>query len=76
MWEISLVSKKNISDKQNNKILKSQRDGLPLDKKNKNVYISNASMLKRKEEWKLTKQIDRKHKACVRSFRWSEIEIM
>ena len=55
MWEISLVSKKNISDKQNNKILKSQRDGLPLDKKNKNVYISNASMLKGKEEWKLTK---------------------
>ena len=64
-------NEKNVSNKEKKR--SSEKDSLPTDKSNKNIYIPGDSMVKHVEGWKLKKFIDQNHNVCVRSFPFIKI---
>ena len=56
-------NEKNGSNKEKNR--SPEKDSLPTDKSNKNIYILGDSMVKHVEGWKLKKSIDKDHDVYV-----------
>lgn len=82
-WIISKNKKKinqvrKILKKRNNKEKKrsSENDSLATDKTNKIICILGDSMVKRVEEWKLKKSIDKDHNVYVRIYLGAKLKCM
>ena len=59
-------NEKNVSNKEKNR--SSEKDSLPTDKSNKNIYNLGDSMVKHVEGWKLKKSIDKNHNFMLEVF--------
>ena len=65
-------NEKNGSNKEKNR--SPEKDSLPTDKSNKNIYILGDSMVKHVEGWKLKKSIDKDHNVYVKRFSGAKVK--